>query len=194
LLSVIASLIPAIFAWGCYYKYMYMGRNPEFEKQPGLLRPLVRYSSPTFTVLTAVCVLVVPSVVAAHFSAKLVRGTKYCENCQSFMRATRPKPMTLGCLRALVRALRKGRIDVAGSLLHSPSGKDGEARLYCCHSCSRGYFEVTATYKAEWKGKHGGTLLYKEPTENEETWLAASCELAAPDVQRLHQELLHTVN
>src|SRR5262249_35210250 len=110
---------------------------------------------------------------------------------KSFMRASGGKALTLGCLRGLVRAVRKGRLDVAASLLHGPSWGDGEARLYCCRRCSRGYLEVTVTYAAQWKAKRiPSPYSPGEPTQKKEAWLAVSCELAAPDAERLRQELL----
>jgi hypothetical protein len=192
LLSVIASIIPVVFAWVCYYKYI--GSQPLLEKRAIRVRAF-EYQSDTISVVSTVFGLVIAPAVAGFFAASRVGAAKFCENCKSFMRVTGPKSLRLGCLRAMVRAVRRGRIDLAAYLLQEPCGVDGEVRLYSCRCCSRGYLEVTATYKAVWEGKGtGGGLFATEPTHTKETWLAASCELAVPDVERLREGFLRAAN
>jgi hypothetical protein len=170
-LSVISSGMSVFLACGCC---SYLGGGLRINVVGTLIAPV------------AIVGLPVAMVAAGLFAAKRVRGVKFCESCQSFMTASWPKTLSLGCLRALVRAVRKGRMDVAGSLLHGPSGSDGEAQLYSCPSCSRGYLEVTAKYEAQWAGV--GPFA-SGPPKKTDTWLAVSCELPAADAERLRQEL-----
>jgi hypothetical protein len=195
LLSIIASLIPVVLACACYFNSeVGTGHKSPLEKAARQAAPLLAlwlFSNP-FAVVCAVFGMVIAPVTACYFAATRVLSVKFCERCQSFMRDSGGKALSLGCLRALVRAVRTGRLDVAASLLHGPSWGDGEARLYSCRHCSRGYLEVTVTYAAHWKAANPLAMPYsaREPTEKNEAWLAVSCELAAPEGELLRQEFL----
>jgi hypothetical protein len=196
LLSVIASVIPGVFVCACFFNsegitgYKSALEEAAIQVSPRLASWL--FSNP-FAVVSAVFGIFIAPGTAGYFALTRVPSVKFCERCNSFMRASGRKELTLGCLRGLVRAVRKRRLDVAASLLHGPSWGDGAARLYYCRRCSCGYLEVTITYAAHWEAAH--PLSYSpyapgEPTAKIETWLAVSCELAAPDAERLRQELL----
>ncbi|HVS38777.1 MAG TPA: hypothetical protein VMS17_24690 [Gemmataceae bacterium] len=191
LLSFIASIIPVIVACACYFdSELCTGRKSPLEKAAAETTPLLSlwlFSHP-FAAVSAAFGFVIAPAAAIYFTVQRVLAVKFCEHCKSFMRASGRKELTLGCLRVLARAVRKERLDVAASLLHSPSWGDGEARLYCCRHCSRGYLEVTVTYAAHWPAAHLPSYSRPtEPTEKKEAWLAVSCELAAPDTERLRQ-------
>jgi hypothetical protein len=113
LLSVIASIMPVIFAWGCYYKYI--GSEPLLEKRAIRVRVLEVYSDP-ISVVSTVFGLVIAPAVAGFFAANRVGAAKFCENCKSFMRVTGPKslraagkndrkPQKTGHFRHFVRTL-----------------------------------------------------------------------------------------
>jgi hypothetical protein len=199
LLSVLASLIPVVFTLACHLDSdFYRGHKSPLENAARQASPLLAlwlFSHP-FALVTSAFGFVIAPATAGYFAVTRVLSVKFCERCQSFMRASEGKTLTLGCLRALVRAVRKGRLDVAASLLHGPSWGDGEARLYSCRRCRRGYLEVLVTYAAHWPATRLSYAYYspKEPTEKKEAWLAVSCELAAPDAERLRQELLGMVD
>ena len=117
-------------------------------------------------------------------AAQQVRAAKFCEDCQCPMVAARLKTLCLGGLRTMVRALAQARLDVAGSLLQGGlKGGDGEVNLFSCPSCSRGYLEVTANYKAEWRDWK------MSPRETGLSWLVASRELTAAEVIQLREKL-----
>jgi hypothetical protein len=195
-LSVIASLIPVVFACVCYFNSeLYTGHmSPPLEKQVSQTSPLLSLwlFSNFFSVVSTLFGLVIAPATAGYFAVRRVLSVKFCEGCQRFMRASGWKTLSLGCLRALVRAVRKDKLDVAASLLHGPSGEEGEARLYSCRCCSRGYLEVTVKYKAQWQSAFA-SFSYppgasSKPTSKKEKWLAVSREVAAPDAQCLRQE------
>jgi hypothetical protein len=194
LLSGIASVIPGVFVCACFFNsHFFTGHQSSLEKVAGEVSPWLAswLFSNLFAVISAVLGIFIAPSTAAYFALTRVQSVKFCEHCNSFMRASGAKELTLGCLRGLVRAVRKGRLDVATSLLHGPSWGDGVARLYYCRRCSRGYLEVIVTYWAHWKAKQIPTYYSPaEPTEKKEAWLVVSCELAAPDAERLRQELL----
>ena len=196
LLSVIASVIPGVFGCACFFNSEFItALKSSLENVVRQVSPLLAlwpFSHP-FSLIAAVFGIFIAPATASYFAVQRVLSVNFCERCQSFMRASGGKEVTLGCLRGLVRAVRKGRLDVAASLLHGPSWGDGEARLYCCRRCSRGYLDVIVTYGAHWKPAHPPSVSpysQREPTEKKETWLVVSCELAAPDAERLRQELL----
>jgi hypothetical protein len=184
LFSVLGSILPVVVAWSCYYHYlgsalMLENRAIRLPVALGLLSFLVVHFS-------AIVGLVIAPIVAGRAAAKRVRSAMFCEGCHSFMRVIGPKYLSLGCLRALALALRKGKIDVVGSLLYGPSGREGQVRLYACRSCLRGYLEVLATYHAEWVGEV--YAYHSRSTQTlclDKTWIAGSSELAAAEVQRL---------
>jgi hypothetical protein len=122
---------------------------------------------------------VLASGTAAVIAAYRVQAVKFCESCQTSMGSC-SKTLSLGRVRAFVRAFQKGRMDVAESLLQGPSGWEGEVCLYSCPSCSRGYLEVTAKRKVCLPAAG-----YAPPREVTESWLAVSRELNANDVERL---------
>jgi hypothetical protein len=196
LLSILASLIPVVFACACYFNSeLHTGHQSPLEKAARQASPLLALwlFSHSFSIPATIFGIVIAPATAGYFAVERVLTAKFCEHCQSFMRDSGGKALTLGCLRGLVRAVRKERLDVAASLLHGPPWGDGEARLFSCRRCSRGYLEVTVTYGAHWKPAHPPSVSpysSREPTEKTETWLAVSCELAAPDGERLRQELL----
>ena len=194
LLSVSASLIPGVVVCACFFNSDFItGHQSSLEKVAGQVSPRLAswLFANLFAVISAVFGIFIAPSTAGYFAVTRVLSVKFCERCNSFMRASGRKELTLGCLRGLVRAIRKGRLDVAASLLHGPSWGDGVARLYYCRRCSRGYLEVIVTYWAHWKAKRIPTYYSPgEPTEKKETWLVVSCELAAPDAERLRQELL----
>lgn len=136
---------------------------------------LVEHDMARFSDLIALVTAAIGGVIAAFMAGGVagdsVRGAKFCESCECYMTATSLKTLGLGSLRTLVRALGQNRLDVAGSLLHGPDGEDGDVKLFSCPSCSRGYLEATAKYKAEWKVK-------KDTKDKEQSWLVASRELS----------------
>jgi hypothetical protein len=190
LLSVIASLTPAVVVCACYFLSGFIGdglKEVTNEVSPWLADWL--FHSGPVALIIAVFGIVVAPFTAGHCAVGRVRSVKFCECCDSFMRVSRRKKLTLGYLRGLVRAVRQGRLDVAASLLHGPSGGDGFARLYYCPHCSRGYLEVTVTFNAKWKPADR-----KDHGRKREDWLTVSRELAAPDAERLRQALLGTTD
>jgi hypothetical protein len=196
LLSVIASVIPGVVVCACFLNSEFItGHKSPLEKaaiqdSPWLASWL--FSNPFAAISAAFGIFIAPGT-AAYFALTRVPSVKFCERCNSFMRVSGRKELTLGCLRGLVRAVRKGRLDVVASLLHGPSWGDGEVRLHYCRRCSRGYLEVTVTYAAHWEAANPVSFppySSGEPTAKQETWLVVSCELAAPDTERLRQELL----
>jgi hypothetical protein len=193
LLSVVASIIPGVIVCACYFNSEFItGHKSSLETAVTRASPLLAswfFSNP-FSVVAAALGIVIAPATAGYYAVMRVLTVKFCERCESFMRASGGKELALGCLRGLVRAARKGRLDVAASLLHGPSWGDGEVRLYCCRGCSRGYLEITVTYAAYWKPVNPLSHPAREPTQKRETWLALSCELAAPDAERLRQVLL----
>jgi len=176
ILSVLSSVLAIAIAWVLYYV---VGKPLLAE------RGMTDYSD-----LIAAIVAVLGGGIAA-FSAGIaateqVRAAKFCEDCECYMDEISLKRLCLGGLRILLHALGQARIDVAGSLLHDPPGEDAEVKLFSCSSCSRGYLEATIQFKAEWKKKKD-----KEDKEDKtESWLAASRELAAADVEHLRTESL----
>jgi hypothetical protein len=195
LFSVIASMVPAICVVACFFNSeLITGHKSPLENEIRQVSPLLAswLFANFFSVVGAVFGIVIAPVTAFYFAVTRVPAVKFCERCKSFMWDSGGKELTLGCLRGLVRAVRKGRLDVVASLLHGPSWGDGQARLYYCPRCSRGYLEVTVTYAAHWKPARLSVSPYgpREPTQKAETWLAVSCELAAPDAERLRQEFL----
>jgi hypothetical protein len=196
LLSAIASVIPGIVVCACFFNGEFItGHKSALEKVATGVSPRLAswlFSNP-FAVISAVLGIYIAPGTAAYFALTRVPSVKFCERCNSYMRVSGRRELTLGCLRGLVRAVRKGRLDVAASLLHGPSWGDGEVRLHYCRHCSHGYFEVTVTYAAHWKAANPISFppnSAREPTEKSEAWLVVSCELAAPDTERLRQELL----
>jgi hypothetical protein len=189
LLSVMAGVTPGVVVCACYFRSGFIGNGLEeatHQVSPWLADWL--FGTP-ISVITAALGVVVAAVTAGLCAVRRVRSVKFCERCDSFMRVSRRKKLNLGCLRGLVRAVRQWRLDVVASLLHGPSGGDGFARLYHCPHCSRGYLEVTVTYVANWK--HAGR---NDPGRKIQVWLAVSRELAAPEAERLRQELLGTAD
>jgi MFS family permease len=181
LLAVLASVAPIVGAGGCYYHFGPERSVNKLVLDHGLSPVLLLWQwEPVFGV-SAVLGAVFTASIAAVFAACRVQAAKFCESCQTAMQSYL-KTLTLGRLRAFVRAFRKGRMDVAESLLPGPSsGWEGEVRLYSCPCCSRGYLEVTAKRKVLSQG--GGP--YQLPRETTESWLAMSRELSAKDVERL---------
>jgi hypothetical protein len=118
---------------------------------------------------------------AASIAAQHVLDAKFCEDCERYMHAAPLKNLCLGGMQAMVRALAKGRLDVAVSLLHTPEGHDGKVELFTCPSCSRSYLEITAVFKAMW------TDWKMSPKEKAKSWLAASRELTAAETASLRE-------
>jgi hypothetical protein len=117
----------------------------------------------------------------AIFAAQHVLAAKFCEDCELYMDAATLKNLRLGGMQAMVRALAKGRLDVAVSLLHAPDGHDGDVRLFTCPSCSRSYLEITAVFKAFWKDWKMSTK------EKVQSWLVASHELTGAETAHLRE-------
>jgi hypothetical protein len=192
LLSCLAGIIPSLCVCACFADSEFCtGHKSPLEDVVTQASPLLAswfFSNP-FSLGAALLGFIIAPATASHFAVRRVLSVKFCERCNSFMRVSEVKELTLGRLRALVRAVRKGRLDVAASLLHGPSWGDGQARLYCCRRCPRGYFEVTVTYAAHWKAANPLPTPYspREPTQKSEAWLAVSCELAETDTERLRQ-------
>ena len=172
LLSLLSSVTAIVLAFVLYYS---LGK-------PLLAERGMTEHSDLIALATAVLGGVIAAFTAGFTAAEQVGAAKFCEACERYMDATTLKTLCLGGLRAMVLALAQARLDVAASLLHGPRGDDGEVKLFCCPSCSRGYLEVAAKYKAEWKEK-------KTKKDKEQSWLAASRELAADEVIRLRQEM-----
>jgi hypothetical protein len=183
-LAVLASMVP-VFALAAYYrpldKLLTDGGLPPFLNSPFLWLWL----SLPFFVVSSIVGLGLASATAGFFAAYRVAAVKFCESCQSTMGSC-SKTLSLGRLRALVRALRKGRMDVLESLLHGPPGWEGEVRLYSCASCSCGYLEVTAQHKVR---SEGGGPYGRHPIEISNSWLVVSCELNASDAERVRSLL-----
>jgi hypothetical protein len=187
LLAILASMVPVIALLVCYL-HIDSARLDKFltdrQFRPFVDSPFVWLwlSRPFFLVSSFVGLLTAAAtagVVAAHG----VMAAKFCENCQSFM-GTRSKTVNFGCLRAFLRALQKGRIDVMESLLQGHSGWEGEVRLCSCPSCSRGYIEVTAKHKVYVPG-----VGYTPARESIVSWLTVSRELCASEIERIQPRL-----
>ena len=183
LLAIIASTVPVFALVACYF-YIGSARLDKLlmdrQLSPFVDSPFVwLWLSGPFFVVSSLLGLLIAVFAAASVAAYGVVAAKFCESCQSFM-GSGSKTVTLGYLRAFVRALRKGRIDAAESLLQGPSGWEGEVRLYSCPCCSRGYLEVIAKRKVRLEG-----VGYTPPREAIDSWLAVSRELNASVVERL---------
>jgi hypothetical protein len=183
-LAALASTVPVI-ALAAYYrpldKLFTDGGLPPFLNSPFLWLWL----SLPFFIVSSLVGLVLASAVAGFCAAYRVAAVKFCESCQSTMGSC-SKTLSLGRLRALVRALRKGRMDVVESLLHGPPGWEGKVHLYSCAACSCGYLEVTAQHQAR---SEGGGPYGSHPIELTNSWLVVSCELNASDVERVRSLL-----
>jgi hypothetical protein len=179
-LAVLASVVPVFCACGCYFRF---GAEPLLNKlvMDHRLSPLlwVWLWEPGF-VISAVFGALIAALTAGGVAAYRVQAVKFCESRQTSMGSC-SKTLSLGCVRAFVRALRKVRMDVAESLLQGASGWEGEACLYFCPSCSRGYLEVTVKHKVRVEGGSPYVL----PREVIESCLVVSRELNANDVERL---------
>jgi hypothetical protein len=113
---------------------------------------------------------------AGFFAARHVQGEKFCEGCEVFMSRLKVKSLRLGALRAIVQAARECNTEVAIGLLYSRAGADGTVELFRCPRCGKGFVEVTAHFKARWRGQDGG--------KKRESWLVASLELPTMEMQR----------
>jgi hypothetical protein len=118
---------------------------------------------------------VIAVIVAGITSRNLIHSRKFCEDCEHFMTETTLRPLGLGGLKALAQALNDGDLDAAADLLDAPAGQEGVPALFDCPHCGRGYLELTAKFRATWKGSEG------DETKTEE-WLAASVELDEREV------------
>ena len=87
------------------------------------------------------------------------------------------KSLRRGALLAMSRAVKERNTEAAISLLYCEAGKEGTVELYRCPQCWKGYVEVTAHFAAHWQGERG-----KE--KKEESWLVASLELPAAEMER----------
>jgi hypothetical protein len=89
------------------------------------------------------------------------------------------------CSLSLHRTLsvKERNTEAAISLLYSAAGKEGSVELYRCPHCWKGFVEVTAHFAAQWQGRQG-----KEGKK--ESWLVASLELPAAEMERLPLEPL----
>jgi hypothetical protein len=114
--------------------------------------------------------------VAGHYAARQVRAAKFCEDCAQFLPGLKVKSLRLGAVRAITRAARERNTEVAASLLHCPAGSEGTVELFLCPRCGKGFVEVTAHFRARWRGQEGG--------RKKESWLVASLELPATEMQR----------
>jgi hypothetical protein len=187
LLAILASIVPVIALVVCYLhidsarldKLLTDRQFRPFVDSPFVWCWLWR---PFFLVSSFVGLLGAMGA-AAVVAADGVMAAKFCENCQSFM-GTRSKTVNFGCLRAFLRALQKGRIDVVESLLQGHSGWEGEVRLCSCPSCSRGYLEVIAKHKVHVPG-----VGYALAHERIASWLTVSRELCASEVERIQPRL-----
>lgn len=116
-----------------------------------------------------------------HYGKLNVVGDKFCETCDFYMKRERLKMLNAEALRVIVHALKNEQHDLAFDALELPADKLGELLLFYCPSCSAGYAEAHAHFKATYYEKKPGhffgigTRQAKE-TLNEE-WLAASVNL-----------------
>lgn len=131
-----------------------------------LLGPWVDSAALTVACLGSVLALVVAGITGRN----LIHSRKFCEDCEQFMTETTLRPLGLGGLKALAVALNDRDLDAAADLLNAPAGQEGIPKLFDCPRCGRGYLELTAKFRASWKGSEG------DETKAEE-WLAASVEL-----------------
>jgi hypothetical protein len=135
-----------------------------------------------FYVIPLIFVLIgglVAAIVAGIISADQVRSAKFCEDCERYMQGEELKKVTLGGLQVLARALNTKDLGPAASLLQTTPGENGTLRLFSCSSCSRGYLEVTADFKARWKEK-------KANKDKSESWLVGSLQLTDAELARFH--------
>jgi hypothetical protein len=113
---------------------------------------------------------------AGFFAARHVLAEKFCEDCEVFMSRLKVKSLRLGALRAIIQAARERNTEVAVSLLYSEAGSDGTVELFQCPRCGRGFVEVTAHFKAQWRGQDGG--------KKRASWLVTSLELPSTEMER----------
>jgi len=171
-LSAFSGALSALIAWGLFHflrSLPALADKQSFGPQAG-----------GFDVIPLVFALLggaVAAFIAGYQGADQVHSDKFCESCERFMGRTERRSVTLGGLRALTLALKRKDLDAAAALLHAPSGEAGKVELFTCSNCSRGYVELTATFKALWKKK-------KDKKEKSESWLVASLGLAASDLAR----------
>ena len=128
-------------------------------------------------VTAAVFADVVAMSVAGVVAGKRVLAEKFCEDCAQFMSRLKVKSLRRGALLAMSRAVKERNTEAAISLLYCEAGKEGTVELYRCPQCWKGFVEVTAHFVAHWQGEQG-----KE--KKEESWLVASQELPAAEMER----------
>jgi hypothetical protein len=119
--------------------------------------------------------------IARRTAADRIRAAKFCEECERHMERSPLKKLGLSGLRAMAHALNQNRLAEAVSALDLPPGESGEADLFTCPSCSRGYVELKANFKAVWKET-------KDKKEKTESWLVSSVELGAEDMKRFRAD------
>jgi hypothetical protein len=115
--------------------------------------------------------------VAGVVAGKHVLAQKFCEDCKVFMGKLNVKSLRLGALKAIRYAITEHNTEAAVSLLQAEAGHDGTVALFTCPHCFKGFVEVTAHFKARWRGNHGSET-------KQESWLVASLELPAAEMER----------
>jgi MFS family permease len=115
--------------------------------------------------------------VALRTAQKEVQSAKFCEDCQQYMETAQLGSHRLGAVKVLARGLREHNIPMAVSAFSGTAGIDGTATLFHCKQCNKGFLEATTVFKVTWKGDDS-------TEEKTETWLVASAELSADEVER----------
>jgi hypothetical protein len=138
---------------------------------------------------------VIAAATAVSAARSDVRQTKFCEDCQVYMKAAPLPELRLGLVKLLAAALRQHDLPMAVAALSGtaktagtaetvgaigmavPERKEGTATLFHCPQCDKGFLEATAQFKVTWKGDDS-------EEEKSESWLVASVELLADEVER----------
>ena len=166
--SVLACSLAVLSLWVCFY-YLGAAHIEEFLGEDG------RY-------VTGVSLLIaLLGGVIAGFSAKakakeIAQSDAFCESCNEFMHRSDEVKLTLGALKAMVRAMKENKIATAASLLLSGDGNEGVAVSYRCAGCGKGFLDVTLCCTVYWL-KDGGKK------NREEKRRVLSAELGAGEMQ-----------
>jgi hypothetical protein len=164
-----AATIAMGVAWSLFQVYGKEPLNKLFHVQPGTLD----------TVYLAVVLLGAPvgMILGGLYAHHAVSKEKFCENCEVYLQQEPLPSLQLGGTLALAKALADKNIPVAIDLFAAPPGELGQAVLFSCPSCGKGYLELNTHFQATWtEGDHA-----KESTA---TWLVASTELSDSEVNR----------
>ena len=180
--SVVLAIVSALLALAPFW--VVMSGSPEYVDSRRSKQALSAvFGGEDFGVLYLVAGAITAAVAAGLLANGRVNTVKFCENCEQFMEARKPRPVSRAGVKQAAASLGAGKVGEAAGALSpvAAAEQEGTAELSHCSRCRAGYVEIKLTFAAQWPkpGQPGRTQKMAE------SWLCWSQALPPGGVDTL---------